>query len=245
MNLIHLLTEFGLTRQETTLYVSLLRDGDQNGYELAKTNGISRSNTYSGLASLVDKGAAWLLEGDPLRYRAVPGAEYTAGFIARLAENRERLLPLLPENRPASGSYLTIRGRRAIIDRLHALVGMAKERIYLGLPAPLLNELARDLDTFHAGGGKLVILSDSAGCVLAGERYARATIHEAALGSAQIRLIVDSHHVMTGELLDSPDTSCLLSDHPNLVELFKSALKNEIRLAELDSVATNIPEEKA
>lgn len=49
---------FGLTRQESSLYLTLLSDGALTGYEAAKRTGISRSNTYTALACLVDKGAA-------------------------------------------------------------------------------------------------------------------------------------------------------------------------------------------
>ncbi len=67
MDAMDLLIEFGLTRQEATLYLCLLSGGDQNGYELAKKTGISRSNTYTGLAGLVEKGAAWTIEGETVR----------------------------------------------------------------------------------------------------------------------------------------------------------------------------------
>ena len=41
------LTEFGLTRQEATVYENLLAEGKSSGYEVAKATGISRSNAYS------------------------------------------------------------------------------------------------------------------------------------------------------------------------------------------------------
>ena len=65
------LNYFGLSRQEATIYLCLLENGSMNGYEVAKDTGISRSNVYSGLASLSDKGAANLMEGNPNRYIAV------------------------------------------------------------------------------------------------------------------------------------------------------------------------------
>ena len=54
---------FGLTRQEATIYVCLIQNVDLSGYEVAKLTGISRSNVYSALAGLTEKGAAYLLEG--------------------------------------------------------------------------------------------------------------------------------------------------------------------------------------
>ena len=40
------LMEFGLTRQEASIYQCLLTEGKVTGYEVAKQTGISRSNFY-------------------------------------------------------------------------------------------------------------------------------------------------------------------------------------------------------
>ena len=49
---------FGLSRQEAAIYLCLLQNEELTGYEVAKLTGISRSNVYNGLASLVEHGAA-------------------------------------------------------------------------------------------------------------------------------------------------------------------------------------------
>lgn len=49
------LMEFGLTRQEATIYLNLMERGMQTGYEVSKQTGISRSNVYRALAGLVEK----------------------------------------------------------------------------------------------------------------------------------------------------------------------------------------------
>ncbi len=62
------LMHFGVTRQEALVYWTLLVKGKQTGYEVAKEAGISRSNAYSSLAGLVEKGAAYLVEESAKRY---------------------------------------------------------------------------------------------------------------------------------------------------------------------------------
>ena len=42
--------------------MTLLAEGRLTGYEATKLTGISRSNTYTALAGLVEKGAAYVLE---------------------------------------------------------------------------------------------------------------------------------------------------------------------------------------
>lgn len=56
MSYIEDLMQFGLTRQESAIYYALLSEGMMTGYEAAKVSGVSRSNAYTALAALVDKG---------------------------------------------------------------------------------------------------------------------------------------------------------------------------------------------
>ena len=58
--IIEQLTLFGLSRQEAAIYLCLLKNEELTGYEVAKLTGISRSNVYNGLASLVEHGAAYV-----------------------------------------------------------------------------------------------------------------------------------------------------------------------------------------
>ena len=86
MDIIENLMRFGLTRQESTLYVQLLAEGAMTGYEAAKATGISRSNAYTSLAGLVDKGAACTVDGTPL---ALTKKEFE--ILALLLSNRGRI----------------------------------------------------------------------------------------------------------------------------------------------------------
>ena len=80
MEITERLMHFNLTRQEATLYLLLLKAGRLTGYEAAKQTGISRSNTYTALAGLVEKGAAYIMEeGKVTRYTPVaPEEKYAA-----------------------------------------------------------------------------------------------------------------------------------------------------------------------
>ena len=78
-----------------------------------------------------------------------------------------------------------------------------------------------------AAGLKVVVITDPS--------YALdgAIIYHAPKAQYQIRLIVDSSNVLTGDLSDGDASTCLYSKKRNLVDLFKDALKNEIELIEL------------
>ena len=51
----------------------------------------------------------------------------------------------------------------------------------------------------------------------------------------QIRLIVDSKYVLTGDFGESKEDTCLYSGQKNFVSLFKDAMRNEIELIKLRS----------
>ena len=108
MDIIEKLTYFNLTRQEATLYLTLLAEGRLTGYEATKLTGISRSNTYTALAGLVEKGAAYVLEGKATRYTPVPLDEFCENRVRRLQELKEELLRELPSTSPVSYTHLTL-----------------------------------------------------------------------------------------------------------------------------------------
>ena len=93
------LMEFGLTRQEATVYLALVVSGTQTGYEVAKQTGISRSNAYNALAGLVDKGAAYPEEGAATRYTAVEVSEFCENKIRALTRVKEELTLYMPKEK--------------------------------------------------------------------------------------------------------------------------------------------------
>lgn len=235
-----LLGLFGLTRGEAQIYLQLLAAGDANGYEIAKELSLSRSNAYTALAALADKGAAWIVEGNPVRYTAVPAAEFTGNRLRAYETARERLLASLPAVRKAGGGYVTIRGASHIRDRLVNLVRETSERLYLSAASSLVMQLSDELKELLSSGKKLVVVT-SAEALAANnlsDLFPGAELHGTNAEPPVLRAISDSRHAMTGDLPLSgagPDASCLFSDERNLVELFKSALRNEILLADLSA----------
>ena len=228
MNLIECLTNFNLTKQEATLYVLLLKSGQLTGYEAAKQTGISRSNTYTALAGLVDKGAAYILEeGKVTRYTPVAPEEFCTNKIDRLVEIKKELLSQLPVLQSDAEGYITIKGEREIINKLKNTVRQAKARIYASANARVLEVLKPELEAALKKGLKVVIISDKSFALDGAVCYGTVKQNE------QIRLIADSHTVLTGDLEDEENSTCLYSCKRNLVDLFKEALKNEIALIKI------------
>ncbi len=235
MDLIEGLTNFNLTKQEATLYVLLLKSGQLTGYEAAKQTGISRSNTYTALAGLVDKGAAYVLEeGKVTRYTPVAPAEFCSNKINYLEQVKQDILRQLPVLSNDAEGYITIKGAREIINKLRNTVSQAQARIYISANTRLLELLTPELTAALQRGLKVVIIGDKSFCLPGAICYGTTK------QNGQIRLIADSHTVLTGDLQDGEDSTCLYSCKRNLVDLFKEALKNEIALIELQKGDMNV-----
>ncbi|MCI1956431.1 MAG: TrmB family transcriptional regulator [Oscillospiraceae bacterium] len=222
-----LLMRFGLTNQEARVYCTLCAEGELTGYEAAKATGISRSNIYTALAGLVEKGAACLSESAVTRYSAVPAEEFCSGRIASLQRDREELKRALPGRVEPSGGYLTVVGETNILNKMRVMADGARMRIYASMSAEIMERIRPELAGAAAKGRKVVLITESS------FRMDGATVWHTEKKRRQIRLIVDSSCVLTGDIDDGEYSTCLYSKKKNLVDLFKEDLKNEIRLTQL------------
>lgn len=224
MDIIEQLIKFGLTRQEATIYITLLTEGELTGYEAAKKTTISRSNTYSGLAGLVEKGAAYIIEGTVTKYTPVSIEEFCNNKLRSLKETKDSLMQALPIEKIDNSGYITIQGLKNVMDKFKTLLSEAKERVYLSVSSGLLKEITTQLNDLQERNIKLVIITDEE------VPYENAILYITDKKDQRIRLIVDSKKVLTGEITTTTDTTCLYSMNNNLVSVFKEMLQNEIIL---------------
>lgn len=220
------LMDFGLTRQEATLYLTLICEGKVTGYEASKISGISRSNTYKALAGLVDKGASYVEEDTATRYLAVPIEDFCNNKIRYLKDISGILKKSMPKQRVEEIGYITIKGRNAICDKLRNMIDLANQRLYISASAISIKNLQAELSKALSKGLKVVVITDDKAIE---KDLEGAAFYYVDKSDKEVRLIIDSNKVLTGELSNEYST-CLYSGKSNLVSLFKEALKNEIKL---------------
>ena len=139
------LVQFGLTRQEANIYLCLLSNKDLSGYEVSKLTGISRSNVYSALASLVEKGAAYLLEGETNKYTAVAIADFCENRIRQLTALKQELVSQIPKIGDSSEGYITISSHKHIMDKIYNMLSHVEYRVYLCMPTEYLEPFRQPL----------------------------------------------------------------------------------------------------
>lgn len=227
MDLIEMLIQYNLTRQEAIIYLTLLGEGELNGYEAAKLTGISRSNTYTSLSALVDKGGAFVIEGSTTRYAPVIIEEFCDNKIRKLREIKEDLVKGIPAKKEEAEGYITIKGRNHILNKMRNMILKAKERVYLSVSREIFEALLPEIKDGINRGIKMVVITNES-FALEG-----AIIYFMEKSEWPIRLIVDSSNVLTGDIDDGESSTCLYSKKKNLIDLLKDSLKNEITLIEI------------
>lgn len=227
--LIEKIMNFGLTRQEAMIYQYLVISGESTGYEVAKEVGISRSNAYNSLASLVDKGGAYLQNGATNKYMAVSVSEFCGNKIRNLESDRKDLEDNLKVKEETEG-YVTILGYHNIQDKISNMLENVEQRVYISISGEKLGFFKEKLETLISDEKKVVIITDIFPNLSGGNVYLSDSLME-----NQIRLIVDSKYVLTGDFGESKEDTCLYSGQKNFVSLFKDALRNEIELIKLRS----------
>lgn len=229
-SIIDQLMELGLTKHESTIYLSLLEQGALTGYEVAKYTGISKSNTYITLACLAEKGAAYIQESSVTKYTAVPFMEFSNNLIRKMQNLQKSIYPNLPSPREENHGYFTIRGMENIMNKLISLLQDATLRIYISVPYSLLPQLEEYFIQKLDEGLKIVILTDRS------YELEGATTYITPNGDGQVRLITDSCRIFTGHITHTADPTCLYSQNSSLVEIFKAMLQNEITLIQHDII---------
>lgn len=227
MDITELLMQFDLTRQESTIYQILLSEGELNGYEVAKITGISRSNTYTSLAALVEKGGAYVIEGPTTRYTPVLVEEFCNNKMRKLNEAKQELIRNIPKKKEDVEGYITIKGQNHIIDKMKNMIVEAKERVYISASNRVLDMVYTEINEAVKRKLKVVLITNESASIEG------AAVYFTEKSEKQIRLIADSTNVLTGDINNGEHSSCLYSKKKNLIDLLKDSLKNEIKLIEI------------
>ncbi len=227
MEAIGLLSQFNLTSNEASIYYALLTRGRMNGYQIAKISGISRSNTYTSLSSLVEKGCAYTIEGESTLYSPLSIDEFCSNRLRALEAAKEALIALVPQMCEDPQGYITISGGAHIRDKIENMLQATTTRIYICASKKVLDIFSGEIKALVQKNIKVVIITDEAAAI------ENARIYLSRTPLKQVRIISDSSKVLTGDFEDNGDASCLYSEKKNLVDLIKDSIKNEMTLIDM------------
>ncbi|MCT4596987.1 MAG: TrmB family transcriptional regulator [Vallitalea sp.] len=221
MDLINALKKLGFTQQESIIYITLCKHGELTGYEAAKLSGISRSNAYAALSSLVDKGSAYVIEETSVKYVAVSREELIKNATRDFNNNIEIIENSLEFNPILNDPYITITESKNVVNKIKNMILQSKMRLYFCADNKILDYFYDELKDACNRDIKVVILSPNS-LDFNHHKYYKSFNYES------IKLIVDTEEVITGTL-----NQALYSRNKTLVKLIREAIINEIELIEL------------
>lgn len=223
MDAIEALMQAGFTKHESILYVTLCREGELTGYEASKLTGISRSNAYLGLAGLSEKGGAYKISGETLKYAAVDSTELAENIKRKFHQIIKVIEEEIPIVKKSNDTFITINGDEKIINKMKNLINQAQYRVYISISREQLDYVIDELKSALERGLKVVIITSD------NIEIQGMICYQSQINIGSIRLITDSANVLTGQLNGANPTG-LFSMNNNLVDLIKDSLTNEIKL---------------
>ena len=120
--------------------------------------------------------------------------------------------------------YITIEGASHILDKMRNILKKVDEKVYISLTRNYLLLLVGELQTLIAAKKQVVIITDQP------TAFSRAKVYVGEDRGMRIGVIADSRYVLTGEYGEGSMNTCLYSGQKNFVELYRTALSNEIKL---------------
>lgn len=112
------LMKLGFTELESKCIVVLAENQKMTGYEVAKKLGVSRSNVYAALQTLLDKGMLLSSVGDVTHFHAIPIDEIQGKIQKNMDSSFDFLKQHFPSNVRSLDDFYTIDGEKQVVERI-------------------------------------------------------------------------------------------------------------------------------
>jgi sugar-specific transcriptional regulator TrmB len=229
------LKHLGFTDLEAKCLHVLAECGTQTGYEIAKRLGVSRSNVYSALQKLAEKGVVLTSHGEPTHYQSVPIDEIGDKIEADLQASIRFVKTHMPKQDAERTEYFSMEGDAKVIDRIRAELKKAREEALCDLWSEEAKLLKDDL--VHAGGQSVRILASTVGDVELPD-----SVHQFPHGREEVwqerngrkfSLLLDRKLAIIGTRGGGEPTKAMLTEHPAMVELLLNGFFHDVVMHDL------------
>ncbi|SDN37755.1 Sugar-specific transcriptional regulator TrmB [Paenibacillus sp. yr247] len=232
--LLHL-KNLGFTDLEAKCLHVLAECGTQTGYEIAKALGVSRSNVYSALQKLAEKGAVLTSHGEPTYYQSVPIEEIGERIEAELQASIRYVKANMPKQDAHRSEYFSLEGDSKVIERIRTELRKAKEEALCDLWSEEAKLLKEDLRLVPAQGVRLLVST-------IGEVELPSGVHQfphlpeedwPGRNGRKFTLLIDRKLAIIGTRGGDEPTLAMLTEHPAMVELLRSHFFQDVIMHEL------------
>jgi len=162
---VDVLQQVGFSQNEAKVYLALVKNSPQNGYEVAKVSGVTRTMIYDILNRLVGKGFVRRINSEPTLYCAVNSQELMEKIEVEQHTKLERARDALSNlNTNIDDAYYVFNlrgGPKQLIDHLNAQIRRARNSIYLSIWDLEAKEIRDELKKAEKRGVGIFIFSFS------------------------------------------------------------------------------------
>ncbi|WP_134499286.1 TrmB family transcriptional regulator [Microvirga pakistanensis] len=233
------LRRLGFTEYEARVYIQLLRQSPATAYEISKSTGVPRPNTYQALEALAQRAAVLPVSETPVRYVAAKPSELF-DTIARQTQTlcndlAERLSVIAPSS---DDQYVwTLRGDLAVHDKIRDLISESRKVIWIKAADDVLRRHKAALKAAAERGVEtLIVLFGFDADEFRFTDRCRVYIHEGSgvrMGSADnLFTVAVDHTEMLTAAMDGEVTAAHSRNRP-IVNLAQSLIRHDYYMAEI------------
>ena len=240
-NILRHLQHLNFSQYESMAYLSLLKQSEVTGYELAKNSGIPDSKIYAVLNKLLEKDVILALDSEPVKYAPIPPDDIIArmkGDYLSTFDTLSQGLNDIYKNDQIPDQYIwNLSGRQEIMRRIIEFINQAETSIYLSVWDEEVAGIKESLYRANERGVKMSIVHYGKILLGVGQEYRHGREHQIRQqrGARRIALEVDEEKVVLAHFLDDGSSNALWTNNTGLVLLAKDYIIHDIytiRMAE-------------
>ena len=147
--ILSILEEFGLSKTESIIYLTLLKKGTLSAYRISKEAGLYKANTYQAVEGLIKKSLAsqYSYEGRNL-IKALPPEELVRK-LDRQKEGLQSILPLIERSLGEEEGISVLSGVKSFMNALYGFLSIGKDIYVFDIPSYVPQMVGPYINNFH------------------------------------------------------------------------------------------------
>jgi sugar-specific transcriptional regulator TrmB len=232
---LELLRKIGLSDLEARCYLTLLEEPDLSGYEVAKRVSVSRTNVYAALRSLTDKGACRVLEGDPVRYDAVPAEQLIKLLQQGFEQTAKQLLFTLKSKPRKIPAFYNWQGNRQLESAIQRVTANANTSIIVDIWSEDLPRIEDALLDAERRGVKVtaIVIGQCHSSIKQVIEHSR-NENWPSESARKFSVLCDSSVSIIGSFGGDIKSTAVESEHPAVSELLRNAFYHDAVMEQLE-----------
>lgn len=147
--ILNILQKYGLSRTESIIYLTILKNGSMTAYKISKEAGLYKANTYQAVETLIKKGIASEYSSDKKSFIRVLPPEELINTIERQKEQLQNILPLMERSFGDEEGITILKGIQSFMNALYGFLDFKKDIFVWDIPIYVPEKVAPYINHFH------------------------------------------------------------------------------------------------